>query len=415
MFKRFTLLLPAAAPGWEVWSCPSAAACIRQSREAAGAELPDKIPGRLVVGLPSRFCRTFSLHIPSRDPKTARQLALVQLEKRGLAVAPPDQTAFECHLVPVPGEGALLSVDVAAPEAASAFAALNPAGFVAAAKCYDLPDGSLILTREQDRLVLWATNYGTVLHSHIVSAAQDQWDQVAAEIRITSLTLQQMDLLPEITGLDILGDFNGAETAALGAALALPVRLHPRSSPDPVRAVKFCSPRLLSATGRASQRGRRLHSVKWLSAAAAASLVLLWGAIQYRELADLERRAAALEESVNASAGTGQQEKMLRENVRATQERWHDLRMALEPRRYPMIHLNSITRCLGGDGVVLSRFESKGPDLAVSGTAQSAREAYSYYTAVSSDPELRIYSWSMVQPVLADNGTASFQIKGKMR
>jgi len=105
----------------------------------------------------------------------------------------------------------------------------------------------------------------------------------------------------------------------------------------------------------------------------------------------------------------------VRAQLRATQERWQGLRMALEPRRYPMIHLNSFTRGLGEGNIVLRRFECKGPELAVSGTANSAKEAYSYYSTVSADPELRIYDLSMVQPVIAPNGKAQFQIKGKMK
>jgi hypothetical protein len=50
--------------------------------------------------------------------------------------------------------------------------------------------------------------------------------------------------------------------------------------------------------------------------------------------------------------------------------------MALEPRRYPVAHLDALTRCLSAADVVLVRFESKVSDVSVSGTARSAMDAY---------------------------------------
>jgi hypothetical protein len=65
--------------------------------------------------------------------------------------------------------------------------------------------------------------------------------------------------------------------------------------------------------------------------------------------------------------------------------------------------------------VVLTRFESKVSELTVTGTARSAKDAYTYFNAISKDGPLGVYSWSMIQPGIAADGTASFEIKGKMR
>jgi len=414
MFSRFTLLLPSATSSWEVWSCPSAAAGVLLER-TPGLAVPDTLSGRVIGALPARICRTLALRIPSQDPRMVRPLAFAQLEKRGLAAVSAGETTFECYTLPLAGGGAVLSVDVVAPEASAALAALKPAGLLAAARCYELPDGPLVLVEEQGHLVLWAGHRGTLIHSHILSADRACPEAVAAEIRITALTLIQQGLLPEITGVEMHGEFPPAEAGLLGTALSLPVSVKPRPVPDPARIAALSSVRLLPAKGRAVERGRRLQSLKWVAAAVLAGIVGLWGLARQRALAALEKQAARLEETVQAASGTNLQEKAVRAQLHATQERWQGLRMALEPRRYPMIHLNSLTRCLGEANIVLGRFESKGPDLAVSGTANSAMEAYTYYRTVTSDPELRIYELSMVQPVIAPNGTAQFQIKGKMK
>ena len=414
MFSRFTALIPATANAWDVWSCPSGTSC-QLLETTSGPGFPDKLPGRVIGALPALMCRTIALRIPSQDSKTSRQLAFVQLEKRGLAAATPAQTAFECYSIPQPGGGALLSVDVVALEATAAFDGMKPISFICAARCYLLPDGPLILMEEQGRLVLLAACQGTLLHSHIISADRAQCAQVAAEIRLASLSLLQQELLPAITGLEFWGDFPATETAALGLALSLPVRIKPRPVPDPARIAALSSTRLLSAPARAVERVRRLRSRKWLAAAAVLVLLLLWAGQQHRALIALEMQATRLEEMIQAASGKNLEEKAVHAKLRAAQERWQGLRMALEPKRYPLIQLNSFTRCLGAGSVVLGSFESKGPELSLSGTAQSALEAYTYYSTVGADPELRIYELSMVQPAIAADGTAAFQIKGKMR
>ena len=64
---------------------------------------------------------------------------------------------------------------------------------------------------------------------------------------------------------------------------------------------------------------------------------------------------------------------------------------------------------------MLTRFESKVTEIAASATARSAMDAYNYFNAVSKDGSLGVYAWSMAQPAIGADGTASFELKGKMR
>ena len=414
MFHRFTLLLPSSsAAQWEAWSCPSATSTTLLETTEAPAR-PAKSSAPLTIALPAKSCRTLALLLPSQDPKVIRQLAFAQLEKRGLAAATADLTPFHCHAIPAPHGASILSIDLLAPEAAAAFAPLQPLGLLPAPRCYRLPDGPLILAIEHDRLVLWAAHRGSLIHSHLLSSPRSDLPQVASEIHLASLSLLQQNLLPSVTSLELWGDFSPAAADALRAALPWPVRAQPRPDPDPARCAALRSARLLPSLGRSALRPRQRLLLK-TAAAALLAAALLWGSLQYRTLRALEKQSAQMEQTISASSGANLQQKALSDLVRASQERWLALRMALDPRRYPLVQLNNLTRALGSGGLVLERFEAKGPDLAVSGTAESALEAYRYFTAVGADPDLRLYDWSMVQPVITQTGSASFQMKGKMR
>ncbi len=414
MFRRFHLLLPSAASPWEAWSCPSASTSTLLETTAAPAR-PAKASGPLTIALPAKSCRTLALLLPSQDPKIIRQLAFAQLEKRGLAAATPEHTRFHCHAIPAPQGTSIISIDVVAPEAAAALLPLQPLGLLPSARCYLLPQGPLVLAIEHQRLVLWAAHRSHLIHTHILSSPRANLAQIASEIHLASLTLLQQNLLPEVTALQLWGDFSPAETDALRAALPWPVSAQPRPNPDPAHCAQVRSALLLPSANRSSHRSRQRLLLK-VAAAAALLAAALYGTIQpFRALAALENQAAHMDQAINAASGSNLQQKALSDLVRASQERWSALRMALDSRRYPLIQLNHLTRTLGQGNLVLERFEAKGPDLSLSGTAQSALEAYRYFSAINTDPDLRLYDWSMVQPVLAATGTASFQIKGKMR
>ena len=147
-------------------------------------------------------------------------------------------------------------------------------------------------------------------------------------------------------------------------------------------------------------------------------LLLIYG--ERKKLSALEAEAERIEATLDVpGAGEKQadQDRIRGEHefVTAAQARWAALRMALEPRRYPVAHLDGLTRCLTAGDVMLTRFESKVSEISVGGVARSAMDAYNYFNAVSADGPLGVYSWSMLQPGIGADGSATFEIKGKMR
>jgi len=136
---------------------------------------------------------------------------------------------------------------------------------------------------------------------------------------------------------------------------------------------------------------------------------------QWSKLRSLEAEAARLETQVNAAAPEAGRAEGEQSRLRETQDRWTALRPAVEARRYPLRQLNAIARCLDASVAVLTRFESKPDAVSVGGTARSAGDAYAFFNAIAADPDLGLHAWSMPQPNLSADGTATFVITGKPR
>ena len=415
-----TVILPAADARWEVWRCGNGSGSVWQG--SADDPVQGANGGRsVVVALPARSCRTFAFSAPTEDRQLLRKLAFAQLEKRGLTTVGVEQTAFECHVIVQGGGHSLVSVDVVTPEAAATLIGSKARALVPNARLFHIPDGKLVVVEEQGRLVLCAGIGGRLIHSQIVSATRDLNGHAAPEIRIASLALQQHGVLPEISGIELWGDFSTGDAHELSEQLSLPVQAKARPAPESAAVRREATAQLLSLAARQGLRRRRLGTLRWAALAVLVVPMLWWLFSQHKKLRDLEAEAARIESTLNiptAATGNGpEQERIRAENeiVTAGQARWAALRMALEPRRYPVAHLDGFARCLPAADVVLTRFESKIADLSVSGTARSAKDAYTFFNAINKDGPLGVYSWSMLAPTIAADGSASFEVKGKMR
>ena len=414
MLPSTALILPAAKTLWEVWKgTRSGTAEWRGTAESPARATLES--GSVVIGLPGRACRTFAFTVPTNDPTLFRQLAFAQLERRGLAASTPEDTSFICHVHDTRPGHSVLSVDVVLPEGASLSLPPRTRGMLPAVRLFPLPAGRLVLMEEQGRLVLCAGIDGQLVHSQVISSAGGLDHHAGQELRVTSLALQQQGLMTEVTGVELWGDFPADEVAALARQAGLPVEMRPRPAPvlrsDQLRA----SAGLLPASIRNRARARRRRPLGWIAAAA----VLLLGSAaawqQHSQLVTLEATVVRMENEINAAAGQAGRAEGEQSRLRTTQAQWAALRPALEPRRYPLSQLNAIARCLGPTAAVLKRFESKPDIVAISGTARSAGEAYTLYNSIRTEPELALLNWSMVQPSLSDDGTASFEITGKPR
>jgi hypothetical protein len=251
MFRRTLVIIPAAEANWEVWSCAAGRDCVWQG-SADDPGLATRGTRPVVVALPARLCRTLSFSAPTQDRQLVRKLAYAQLEKRGLAGGSPEQTPFDCHLHHAGDDGSLVSVDVVTPGPLPAWEVPNARGFVPLARLFDLPAGKLVILEEQGRLVLCAGADGRLVHSQIVSATRDLNGHAAPEIRIASLALQQQGVVPEITGVELWGDFSTGDAQELSGQLNLPVQARARPAPDARAVERESSAQLLPIKARAT-------------------------------------------------------------------------------------------------------------------------------------------------------------------
>ncbi len=409
MFTPLHLILPAPESGWEVWTCaPGGATKGGLFEDPATAAASVK---KAIVALPARWCRTLAFPVPPADAKLARALAFTQLEKRGLTSGTVEQTSFSCQMRPGTKGGHLMVVDVLTPAALTALAAVKSHGVVPAARLFPLPEQRLVILREGGRAVLHAGLGGLPAHVQGLTANSADPAALASEISLTLMTLRQQGLLGTIAGIDWCAPLTESGRQQVEAMVGLPVERKPRPAP----VFLSLDPGLQPAEVRADRQKRRVRLLRGAAIAAVPLAGLYWWQQQHGRLLALESEANRLSEAVTASSGATAEARAGTELMRGTQQRWQALRMALEPKRYPLIHLNHLTRCLGDDSIVLTRFETRGPDVSVSGTAQSAGEAYHYFTTVTADQDLKICAWSMAEPNLTNDGTAKFELKGKMR
>ena len=411
MFATTVIALPAARSQWEAWKCVRTGEAEWQgpadSPEAAAAGNP------VIIGLPARACRTFGIVVPTGDPKLFRQLAFAQLERRGLTSGSAEETAFACHVHQRSDRASVLSIDVVLPEGAGLPLPARTLGLVPSARLFDIPSAALVVVEEQGRLVLCAGHSGQLVHSQVISGAGRLDASVAQELKVASLALPQQGLTDEISKVEVWGGFTDEETAALSRHVGLPVTLGARPAPTLNSEIRKTGAALLPGSVRTQARARRRRPLGWLAVAAVLAAVAALGWRQRTKVRDLEAEAARLEAQVNAGASEAGRVQGEQSRLKDIQDRWSALRPAVEPRRYPLRHLNALARCLGTTSAVLTRFESKPDALSVSGTARSAGDAYAVFNAMRAEPDLGMHTWSMPQPNLAADGTATFVITGK--
>jgi hypothetical protein len=54
-------------------------------------------------------------------------------------------------------------------------------------------------------------------------------------------------------------------------------------------------------------------------------------------------------------------------------------------------------------------------EVSLTGAARGAKQAYEFFNALASDEALKVYSWSMERPSIDADGSAQFEVKGKLR
>ncbi len=401
-FAAATLLLPAPDTTWRVWN-PRASA-------SASVDSPAAAPSQgkpLVIGLPASACRTLGLVLPNADHEILEAMLITQLERRGLKLQAGAERNFRWHLLTQTASTATVSVDVLADPFPEDLALPQAYDYTAALRLLSLPNGHLIVTEEHGALVLAVGYQGRLYHSHQFAPATASPEEIALEIELSRLALEQDLGTGSITGITLVGaSWEAATAETLAERSGLAARILPQLPPNPDLDTRAW-PRLLPPSVRTAQAGaaRRAKLTRFgilggLFAVAGAFLAFAYLRLQERTAAEL---AAAVETTAEPAL-----------QVKQTVERWKALAPAIEPKRYPMVLLAQISQLMPPSGIVIREFEVKDNEIDLRGEARDAQMAFQFVEDLQKHKILGLYQWSKPQPTVREK-TAQFRAQGKLQ
>ncbi len=399
MISRNLVLLPTAELDWELWA----------AQRLRRVDDPEAVNGQpLHFALPLSYCRSFPLWLPSKDRKLYRDLVYAQLERRHL-VSPTSNARFDFEQLERTPEGALVRVDFINRDLPKTWEDKKALSYAASLRYYALPDDKVVLRRERGRLVMVVGRGGKLLYASILNQTGMLDESVAVEIQtaVLSLTLRGFLKAP-IEGVELWGDFPPEEVEALAGCFDLPVIQ--REPPEPEGLRRPPNGALLPPSVDLGVKKRRVRLYGVLGMVAVAVVYALVIGYFRNHLADLQAQIDGQQQNLGVNSATSAKHS-------ASEERWDAMANALEPRRYPLVQLNTISQIMPPDGVILSEYETKISEVKLEGRANSAKAVFDFLENLNQHPELSaVHRWSRKQePRLDDDGTAHFQIIGKLK
>lgn len=399
MIHRNPVLLPTEKEDWELWTHT------RLSR----IDDPATLNGQpLHFGLPLDYCRSFPLLLPSKDPKLFRDLVYAQLEKRHL-VSPTSNARYDYEAIERTDEGTLVRVDIVNRELPRSWEDKKALSFATSLRYYQFPPERAVLLRERGRLVLVINRSGRLLFGSILNQTGQLDAEVATEIQTAMVSLSARGFLKApIEGIELWGNFPPGQIEQLRQALSLP--LTQREHPQPEGSRRPSNGALLPPSVDIGAKKRR--KILYVSLSVAMVLVAYLMVLKsFRDrLTDLQAQISAQEENLGENTSESA-------TYSASQERWEAMANVIDTRRYPLLQLNAISQVMPPDGVVLSNFETKISEAKLQGQANSAKAVFDFLENLNQHPELSAtYRWSRKEePRLDDDGTASFELIGKLK
>lgn len=400
-FAASTLLLPAPDAAWRVWKPRMATAgeTITRPADVSAHTKP------LVIGLPASACLSIGMVLPNADHDVLEQMIMTHLERRGLKMHGGAERNFRWHLITQNASTATVSVDVLAEPFPEDLAVTHAADYTAALRLVSLPVNQLVIIEEQGSLVLAAGFQGKLYHSHIFAPTTAGSADIAQEIMLARLTLEQELGGGSLSGITLVGTSWERDTLEQLEGLAgLPVKSLSQLPPNTELDTRSWT-RLLPAIVREAQVSQTRRRMIVRFGTLGALLYLALGFLAFSYLQYLQKQASLLSQQVESTAAPA-------EAVRKTAQRWKMLSPALEPKRYPLVLLSEITRLMPPSGIVIREFEVKGNEIEIRGDARDAQVAFQFIEDLKKNSALGRYVWTMPQPTVKEK-TASFRAQGK--
>lgn len=392
-----SLALPAPEQGWILYSAGSEAGRGDDLRALVGKR------SDVLVGLPASSVSTFVVDLPPVESALHESMIHAQLEKRGLAGKGGTTFDYECIRRDDRVETFAVWVVTDLPEAIVVPAA---AGYTTSAALRTPASGAAILWREQGRLVLAAYVQGYPAHFQVLSGKPEVGAAVGKEINLLLLSLKGESVFEANAPQELILAVPGVSDKAIAdfsKVLSIPVKV---ADGSPAAVKGEGRDRLLPAAVKLSRRRRRgavRNTALLIAGLIIYSVVGVWvwkdAQVTKREIASLERRISIIEPDV--------------ERVQLAEERWRALEPAFDKNFFPVVQLSRITGALPGSGVVIREYRTSGRTVRVEGQARDVQLANRLLEDLQGMKGFEAYEWSMPNPKVEKNNTATFEIEGK--
>lgn len=378
------------------------------SEVARGPDLHDIIGRRadVVVGVPTAEVSTFAVALPPTEPSLHANMIFAQAEKRGLVNSADGEALVDYELIGNDPEGDTFAVTVMPPPAPELIDKAA-AGYTTSAWLRSAPTGGCSLWKEHGRLVFGVYHGQIPIHVQVLSGSGNPDKAAAREISLTLLGLRgdpalsghlptEMDFCVPDVSPDVLQEFS--------EALDIPVtqRVNANAVTRRVEGRPGLLPHTVTESRRKRKTGRRV--VLGLLALLIAYIVgVSWLWVDARKksqkIESMERQLSIIEPDV--------------QRVQQVEQRWKALEPAFEKDFFPLVQLSRITSALPGSGVVVREYRTSGRDIRITGQARDVQLANQLLDDLQAMKEFERYQWSMPNPKVEKNNTATFIISGE--
>ena len=393
-----TIALPAPEKGWILYQ--------GGNEISRSSDLRDLIGHRsdVVIGYPAEKVTTFPVVLPDTEESLHDSMIYSQLEKRGLLTGSEGELLYDYEIVDRGSEGNTFAVSVVSGVSNEL---IDPyaAGYAPAAALHSVPGTACLLWKEQGRLVLAIYKENEPVHLQVLSGGDRLGATIAGEINLILMGLRgdscTEDSMPETLVLKV-DDSSAEERESFEGALNLRVQVTSASCVSPGR----ISDRLLPAAVTKARRKRKAKSrnsvilaVLFIAYAVGLSVMIIKSRNTAAEISSLKRQIDIVEPDVA--------------RVQQVDQRWRNLEPAFEKSWFPVVQLSRITSALPGSGVVIREYRTSGRNIRLRGQARDVQLANRLLEDLQAMEEFEAYDWSMPNPRVERNNTATFEIEGK--
>ena len=101
--------------------------------------------------------------------------------------------------------------------------------------------------------------------------------------------------------------------------------------------------------------------------------------------------------------------------VQLAEQRWRTLEPAFDKNLFPVVQLSRITAALPGSGVVIREYRTTDRNIRIRGQARDVQLANRLLEDLEGMEGFEPYQWSLPNPKVEKNNTATFEIEGKLK